>query len=70
MTAETYGPTRRARFLIDQFEAAHGSIREREKLIEMLATALSFEQLAATPYTRNSTALTGPGFSKRENPRG
>lgn len=56
MTTEPYTPTRRARFLIGQFEVAYGPIREREKLIEMIATALSFEQLAATPYTRE-TAL-------------
>lgn len=54
---EPYTPARRARFLIDQFEVAHGPIQQREKLIEMIATALSFEQLAATPYTRDTPAI-------------
>lgn len=53
MDPEAYTPTRRARFLIGQFEAAYGPVAHREKLIEMIATALSFEQLAATPYTRD-----------------
>lgn len=54
LTVQPYGPTRRARFLVGEFEAAFGPIHRREKLIEMLATALSFEQLAATPYTRDA----------------
>lgn len=58
-TPAPYTPQRRARFLIDQFEVAHGPIHQREKLIEMLATALSFEQLAATPYTRDQPLAPG-----------
>lgn len=55
---EAYTPTRRARLLVDTFDIAYGPIPQREKLIEMIATALSFEQLAATPYTRDTAPVT------------
>lgn len=62
---EAYTPTRRARLLIDTFDIAYGPVPHREKLIEMIATALSFEQLAATPYTRDATRALGPLTSQQ-----